>query len=165
MALTVGTNAYISRADADTYFADNLQDVAWTALSDTIKDQAIVTSAQRIELQAIESKKFPIALIDIPANLASGNAEYALAMTQDAGLITGGSESTGSNNKKLKAGSAEIEFFRFENGTGTKFPANVLELIKDCLEGQIDGGDLSFVSGVEVESVFTDPVFPLNRGF
>ncbi len=166
MALIIGENSYIDADDADAYFADNLQNAAWTALSATVKDQALVTAGQRIELRVIDDYQFPIDEVDIPDNLAAGNAEYALAMTQDSTLITGGSEATGSNNKKLKAGSAEIEYFRFDNGTGTQFPNNVLQLIEDCLNSSISTGDLSFVSGTDVESSFSEaPLFPLNRGY
>jgi hypothetical protein len=45
MALAKGVNAYADRNDADAYFADRLDVAAWTAASDTSKDQALVTAS------------------------------------------------------------------------------------------------------------------------
>lgn len=44
MALTVGTNSWISRADADTYFEDHIGSAPWDALSDANKDKYLITA-------------------------------------------------------------------------------------------------------------------------
>lgn len=53
MALTVGTNSYISRADANTYFADRLNSSMWTSATDPNKDGALIQATQ-----IINSKNF-----------------------------------------------------------------------------------------------------------
>lgn len=44
MALVKGTNSYATVAEADTYFGDRLDSVAWTSADSTTKAQALVTS-------------------------------------------------------------------------------------------------------------------------
>lgn len=49
MALQVGTNAYISVAEAETYFADRLDVAAWTDARDDQKAQALVTATSVLD--------------------------------------------------------------------------------------------------------------------
>ena len=49
MALTVGTNCYVTRAEANTYFGDRLDAALWTAADDATKDQALVTATMMID--------------------------------------------------------------------------------------------------------------------
>ena len=49
MALTVGTNSYVSLAEANAYFTDRIDTAAWTAADDTMKSQALVTATCILE--------------------------------------------------------------------------------------------------------------------
>lgn len=49
MAATVGTNSYISVADADAYFTDSLSASAWSGATAAEKEAALVTAARRID--------------------------------------------------------------------------------------------------------------------
>lgn len=49
MALSKGTNSYATVEEADTYFADRLDVVAWTAADATMKAQALVTATQILD--------------------------------------------------------------------------------------------------------------------
>ena len=49
MALTVGTNSYISVADADTYFDARLFSTAWTDADNATKEAALITASRMID--------------------------------------------------------------------------------------------------------------------
>lgn len=49
MALSVGENSYVSLEDANAYFEDRLDVDAWTSATDTLKEQALVTSTRMLD--------------------------------------------------------------------------------------------------------------------
>jgi len=49
MALTVGTNSYISLEDAETYFTDRLNSTEWDSAIDTIRSKALIQATQIID--------------------------------------------------------------------------------------------------------------------
>ncbi|QGH74599.1 head-tail adaptor Ad1 [Bacteriophage DSS3_VP1] len=49
MALTVGTNSYVTVAEADAYFGDRLNADSWTSASVAIKEQALVTATRFVD--------------------------------------------------------------------------------------------------------------------
>jgi len=49
MALVKNTNSYVTREEANTYFADRIDVAAWTSASDAQKDQALVTATSLLE--------------------------------------------------------------------------------------------------------------------
>jgi len=48
MSLTVGTNSYISVADADAYFAGRLHSTAWTGATSPNKEAALIQAARML---------------------------------------------------------------------------------------------------------------------
>lgn len=44
MALAVGTNSWVTRAEANTYFEDRIETAPWDALTDADKDKYLVTA-------------------------------------------------------------------------------------------------------------------------
>jgi len=46
MALAKGTNSFVTREEANTYFTDRLDVAAWTTAPDAQKDQALVTATR-----------------------------------------------------------------------------------------------------------------------
>jgi len=164
MAAVKGTNAFTDVSEADAYFLQSLNHDFWVEYTSTQRDRALVSSARRINLKLLDIYKLTQAPENVPDNLASGNAEYALAMLQDTDLAINGT--TSSNIESLKAGSAEIKYFKGEAGTGTIFPQQVQDLINSYLSGKLSAGDLSFVSGDTDTSTFLNPqIFPLNEGY
>jgi hypothetical protein len=95
------------------------------------------------------------------APLAVKHAQFELAylISQDPDLE--GSSGTSDNNKRLKAGSAEIE--RFKPVEGPRFPNIVFELLGQFMGG-LSSPSAPFVSGNEDESSFDDE-WGLNLGF
>jgi len=49
MALTKGTNSYVTQAEADAYFEDRLDVAAWTSATDALKEQALITASGYFE--------------------------------------------------------------------------------------------------------------------
>ncbi len=183
MALVVGGNSYGSQAEADTYFADSINNTLWSAYSSAQKDQGLVTATRQLELQAWDGTKevdsqdldFPrTGLTDCEGNSVTadesleiakeGQFEYALALLQDSSLLTT-TNVTGTNIKKLEAGSAKITYFRPEKGS--KYPLQVLSIMKCFFLGNssTDATSMS-VSGNDDCSSFTDSdQYGLVRGF
>jgi len=57
MALEVGTNSYISVADATIYFEDRLYSDAWTSATDTTRAQALIMATKRIDRVPVIGRK------------------------------------------------------------------------------------------------------------
>jgi len=49
MALVLNTNSYVEIADADTYFETRIDSAEWTAATDEIKEQALVTATSLVD--------------------------------------------------------------------------------------------------------------------
>jgi hypothetical protein len=49
MALVLNTNSYVSIADADTYFETRIDSAEWSAATDTVKEQALVTATSMVD--------------------------------------------------------------------------------------------------------------------
>lgn len=56
ITLTVGTNTYLSLADAETYFATRLFSTDWTG-TDDIKSQALIMATKKIDRQILKGIK------------------------------------------------------------------------------------------------------------
>ena len=173
MALVVGSNSYGSRAEADTYFNDSLRKATWAAVVSATKDQGLIEATRIFERQAWAGEK------EVPSqDLAFGRTgltdkdgvsltpaetlevvkeaqfEYALFLITDPAQI-GTREATGSNVKKLEAGSAKVTYFKRINGT--RFPLTVTDLIGDWFGGDRGSNVGGFVSGNCDDSSFTTP--------
>jgi hypothetical protein len=178
MALVVGTNSYVDVATADTYFEHAIHAAAWVAATDELKANALVSATRSLDRQDWEGEKyqesqtldFPRSgLTDsegnavdetlVPQEIKDATCEYGLALIEDPTLA--GQSNTGSNIKRLKAGSAEIEYIRGTNGQ--RFPTIVFELIGPWLSGTSTYSG-PFVSGADNETGFSD-TFDLNRGY
>lgn len=141
-SLTVGTNSYLTKLEAETYFSTRLNHVAWDNLNDEDDVRALVTASQQISMLVSTDYKLP--LVTIPQLLKDAVCELALSMASDLAVID--QADTKKNIKRVKAGSAEVEFFNDNSGsnTGARFPANVMNILQE-------GGYIS-------SSVFIAPV-------
>lgn len=57
VTITVGTNSYISLADAKTYFSTRLYADAWTAADDDTKSSALIMATRKIDRQKFNGQK------------------------------------------------------------------------------------------------------------
>lgn len=181
--LVVGTNTYVTRAEADTYLGDDFAAATlWAALTTSQRDQALLTAFKLLERQvwqgtAVGGVAFPredltdcaglaVSSSTVPEDIESAQIELAYAISQDPSLTS--KTSTADNTKSLKAGSAAIEFF---NTSGDplfvvgRFPANVMELIKCFLSSY--GGSISGAEtfGNECPETFDTDGFDRNSPF
>lgn len=185
MALVEGVNSYGNRADADAYFADSINSIAWLVFSTAQRDQGLVSATRVLERQEWAGEKevvlqdldFPRTGLtdcsrgDVTADesleiIQEAQYEYALALLSNPKLLTT-RDATGTNIKKVEAGTAKVTYFRSQ--VGTRFPLSVTELVS-CFflvadsSGSISG---SFASGTCDSSSFINPnaTFGLNKGF
>ena len=128
MAITVGTDVYISLADANTYFTNRLYATTWTNATDPQKESALRMATIRLEQmdyvgnradtdtpQALKWPRTELPLIDgvdyssettIPTQIANACAETALAILEND--IT--TPNANSEYSRVKLSSMEVEY-------------------------------------------------------
>jgi len=103
---------------------------------------------------------------DVPTDIKTGQAELAFELSQNPALEVGqGTQGTSTNTKRVKAGSAEVEFF--EPTKGVPYPSAVWQRINIYREGACASGSTGAAAfGTDGESAFADrDDYDLNRGF
>lgn len=143
---------YANVTQADEYLLASLSYETWNALSADNKARNLVEATRVLDRQKWKAgyttfdQREPIkgivdASIELAAMLASGETDFI------------SSSSTTSTTKRLKAGSAEIEYFGPNKRSATRFQTNIMELIGAYLIstgfGSFGG---AFVSGVDGKS-------------
>lgn len=180
--LVPGTNTYATRAEADTYLGDSPFALLWAVVTNDNKDRSLLTAFLLIQRQTWQGERtggdaqvpaFPRtgltscdgvaqSSVTTPDDIKNGQIELAYAISQDPTIAT--VANSGSNTKRLQAGSASIEFFNSTDGSGgvtaSRFPANVQELFRCYLAGMDGGGAESF--GTCDRSIF-DPCNSYDR--
>lgn len=183
--LVVGTNTYITQAETDTYLSSSVRATSWEFLDSDSKDRAILTAFRIFEKQNWQgvpvggvgtTPHFPatgltdcdgnaVSSASVPQEVKDAQAELAFDLTQDSGLETTGG--TGSNVKRVQAGSARVTFFNQTggaDGTGSRrFKPQIHELIGCFLEGS--AGSPPKATGSDVSSSFDDDGYCLTDGF
>lgn len=150
------SEAYISVADADSYFA-SLGEAAWAAASSTVREQALRRAASFLDdryegrwrgrkntaTQALRWPRYGVVTPDalevatnsIPEKLRRANAVAALLVVQGVSLFVNETEGEGSlAAERIKVGPIEVD----ESFAGAKSTAPVLPeidaLLKDLLK-------------------------------
>lgn len=180
LTLTVGTNTYITRANAILYFEGALHGSAFSSASTTVQDQALVTATRMLDRQNWQGTKtsdaqalawprtgvsdregVAIGSSTVPADIINAQCELALALINNQSVQDSSSNSL--NTKRLKAGSAEIEYFRPTRAG--RFPTIVQELIGYLLASSAGSLLEPYASGTCVESYFECNTFNLNDSY
>lgn len=170
--LVVGTNTYVTLAEANTYLGDSFAwSTNWDALLDDQKNQCLLSAFRLLEKQQWAgtsvngSPFFPaegvtdcygeeIDSSTVPPDIEAAQIELAYAISQNSDLET--TTSTDDPTKRLQAGSASIEFFNRDGSVATtRFPGNVMELIK-CYLSSSTGSSGPEAIGADGESIFDD---------
>lgn len=157
MALVVGTNSYISIADADAFYGDHINFDLWNALTPDQKSRGLVTASQEISIFVVDDCKLPFT--PPLANAALGQAASLLALHLIQNTSATAQGSTASNIRRVMAGPTEVEFFRPQ--AGARFPADIMNILAaaDCI-GSLSGVGtvgLAFSTGIDGTSSFADP--------
>lgn len=168
---------YASIDTADTYLGAAYHATGWSDLTENQKGQLLVTSTRTLDRQKWKGSKeepdqplafprdgmgiSPEPLEDengLPLDIIDASIELALAISQGSDVQTASSQAT--RIQSMSAGSVSITYFRNPDGTPTRFPTIVQELIQKFL-----GGDLTAyynkATGVDAESVTAN----LDLGF
>jgi hypothetical protein len=161
-------NSYATLAEANTYLDDSVRAGSWEFLDDDSKARALLTATRMLDRRDWDGEKtdsdqtlaFPRTGLEdyvdtqFPGPIIEACIELAYELTQDSGVET---TSRGKNTKRLKAGEAEIEYFRPGGvrglGSDTRFPEIVEEIIKPLLGGGSAAGE---VWGNDGSSSFSD---------
>lgn len=150
MALTKGTNSYVTLAEANTYFADRLDSDAWVSANDTEKSQALITAASMIDSMSFEGyvssdtqvQAFPrtISFFDprrgcsvtitdeVPSQIITANYELAIHLLNNRGI----QDATGTVTN-LTVGTISLQTIQ----SSPKVPMAVLRFIRPLL---VNGG-------------------------
>jgi len=159
-------NSYANIATADTYLDDSVRaGLSWKAVDSDTKARSLITATWLLDKQCFIGSKtassqtleWPrtgvtdadgnaVADDTVPTGIINGCIELAYELSQDSELET--SKNTGSNDKRYRAGSVEIEYFRPGGVLGTdgitRFPVVVMEWIREYLCGNTKGTPSAF---------------------
>jgi hypothetical protein len=168
--------------DADDYLNAKIGGSAWAAASADDKARSLVSAARWMDRVATFSGTKTVAtqplewprdsatcdgtaITDgtVPDDIALAEFELALALLADSTIQDGTGE--GSNVKRAKAGSAEVEFFSSTLGgvNDTRLPQTANDLLK-CYFGA-DPSGFGFSSGTSDSSAFCDTDFDKSDGY
>ncbi len=163
---------YGTLAAAVTYMKARVGATAWDAVGSTDRSKALVSGTRFLDRQnwqgqktsGVQALEFPrtglvdkdgndVGSVAVPLLVEEANYEMALAILEDATIVE--NANSGTNTKRVKAGSAEVEFFRQTDGT--KLPTIIQELIGLFLEGSGTSSDTgNLASGTGECSTFED---------
>lgn len=130
MALTVGTNSWVTVAEADTYFDERFGASAWAALPNATKEQLLISAYRWIQAQSL----FTIA--------ASSTAEIVKQAQMETAWYMYKYWDQHEDRRALVAqGVTDFKISQFEETLSeVKFPG----FISDMLEDFITGGGSTF---------------------
>lgn len=177
MPLTVGENSYISVADASEYFALAVHGAAWVSADTSVREAALVSATRMLDRQRWSgSKASPSQALQwprsgltdrdgntlsdatVPQEVVDATCELALSLIDNPDLQN--SDNSGSNIKRVKADTVEVEYIRGK--TGSRFSVLITELIGLWLAGSSYNGP--FISGADNESGLSS-TFDLTGGY
>ncbi len=169
---------YGTSGDADGYMKARWGGEPWADADSDDKKQTLVSATRMIDREnwigqktvSAQALEFPrTGLTDkdgnavdsatVPGVVEEANYELAFALLNDAAVQE--ADTTGSNVKRVKAGSAEVQFFR--PTTGTPFPTIADDLLKSFRGSGVLAG---LASGTDEVSAFCDSnPYGLSEGY
>ena len=167
-------DVYGTEAGAADYFKGTLAGTAWLSAASNTKKQAQVTAARWLNRQSWVGDKTsdvqPLAwprtsvedVDDATTPLSIINAEYELTLALLNDNTADQKADTSVNAKKVKAGSAEVEFFKTVEGFA--LPTIAYQLVKQYLASSA-GLAVGLASGTDEESAFCPTDNKLTGGY
>jgi hypothetical protein len=165
-------DVYGTSADLKTYMLAHMNSTAYDNASSGDRKKAHVSATRWLDranwagdkTSSSQALEFPrTGLTDKDGNDVASDAvptvvehacyELILYLLDDATATQ--SDDQGSNVKRVKAGSAEVEFFKGTDGKKSRFPTEANELIRYFLEGQTSIVT-PYAPGTDAESSFDD---------
>ncbi len=176
--------AYASVSEADDYLAvDPTRSVAWNALSDDDKGRNLVAATRRLDLLKYSGEKAdpdqvnewprtgatcagePVTSTDVPTQIEQATSLIAGSIALTPTQANAGT--SGSNIKIVRAGSAEVEFFRPTIPGVALQDETAFALVRCLIDGASGNASLFGASpGTDGESAFEDRTAPgLSEGY
>lgn len=175
--------SYASLAEADAYLAvDPTRSAAWALLTDDQKGANLVAATRRLDLldysgekvSSSQENQWPrtgatcngvaVTDTDVPAELQNATILKAGSITLDATQANAGT--SGSNIKRVEAGSAKVEFFQPTIPGAALQDETVFKLVSCLLAGASGGAGFGCASGTDGKSIFGDSDSPgLTEGY
>jgi len=165
-SVSIGSNNYDiygTLAGADAYLAAKLSGTTWIGSTSDTRSRALVegTRLLRAYLLSLGYDLDPASAVDLA--IEEANYELAFALVVDPTIAD--QTNAGNNNKRLKAGSAEIEYFRPVRGG--RFPSQVQAILNGWLaeQGGSSAGGGAFASGTCERSTLDSDDYGLAEGY
>jgi hypothetical protein len=169
---------YSNLSDAEDYFVGSTEYSTWDDYTDLQKERALISATRLLDRQSWQGSKDDDAqTLDFPRTGLTCNGEdvtaaeslaYAVEASQllALDLLTGTTDTaTGTNEsltKRLKADTVEIEYFRVNPGSVTRFSKDVMEVVGCFLSS---GVPLSSSIATGTDGTALDDDFSLSTGF
>lgn len=180
MPLVVGTNSYVTVANADAYLMYAINAASWVAAETSVKESGLISATRMLDRQPWEGEKtqpaptqvlqWPrtgltdrdgnaLSSVAVPQEIIDATCELAVELINNPALVS--QADTSSNIKRIKADTVEIEYIRGKNGP--RFPTTVTELIGLWLSSAGSSYAGPFLSGAENVTTLSDN-FDLTGG-
>lgn len=185
MAIIVGTNSYVTEAEASTYLAQSSRAAdAWLLVDSVSRERALVTATRYLDRRltwqgtktvSAQALQWPrtgvvdrygnaVATGVVHAQVKDAQIELAFELSQDTALETKTDDS--SIVSSASAGSVSVSFLRASRGSGGKLPSVVHDLIREFLAGAV-GATAPVFSQSDDESFYADDghTYDLSEGW
>lgn len=183
---TVGYVSYASLAEADALLnVDPVRETTWEVLSDDEKGKRLVNATRRLDLltwqgtktgaEDVQLNQWPRTGLVYPDGVAVSTVEVPQEV-EDATILLAGSiaitaaaadaGTSGTNVKSVKAGSAQVQFFRQQAGKPLQ-DETAFKLVLQWLEASTTSASLGpLATGADEDSTFADvDQWGVTRGF
>lgn len=126
-------DSYRTVTQADGYLAAALHALNWSSASAMTKAQALVTATRLLDRQRwasdydAQTERFAV------QSILNACCEIALALVDGSDIQS--EQSTAQKLQSIRAGSVSLTYFRGAEGTPTRFPVIINELLRDYLVG------------------------------
>lgn len=162
--ITVGANSYETLTEANDYLDGQIYAKSWKTKPQPDRERALITAFRDIQTVELIDPDTGVAIdpADAPQGVKDAQSELAFAFIEDPSLATGALQG-GSNTRRVKAGSAEVEFFRPEDGG--RWPPIVLRLLAPFMPASGATFLGSYATGADGCSSFEDQHSGLVEGY
>lgn len=143
MTIVVGTNTYISVADADLYFTTRYNSSFWISLDNATKEALLVSATRSLDLYCDWSGyktdenqplQFPRNNEEIPEAIKIAQCEISFSIYDSDSVI----DSNESALKKMKADVVEFEWFESSTKTNTLYSNFTQALLKSFCSSMLN---------------------------
>ena len=123
MALTKGTNSYVTLNEAEDYFEDRIGNAQWESANDTVKEQALVTAWQILDLlpyagitlEADQAMAWPRTVVDADVGINPRTGRTSALAATDYDTTNSNIDSRVYAPVQIRTGQFELAFHLVKN--------------------------------------------------